>query len=105
MATPSTTGSRAPRAPRPLAPFLRPPPARGPPPPSGRPPVGGAGDAPAEREKGPPMALMHATDATFEELVLKSDKPVIVDFWAAWCGPCRMVAPALGKLGVKDQGR
>ncbi len=38
------------------------------------------------------------TDATFEEVVLNSDKPVIVDFWAEWCGPCRMVGPIVKEL-------
>ena len=44
------------------------------------------------------MAL-EITDATFEEVVLKSDKPVMVDFWAAWCGPCRMVGPIIDQIG------
>jgi len=48
------------------------------------------------------MAI-EVTDATFDEVVLKSDKPVLVDFWAAWCGPCRMLAPIVEELS-KDFG-
>lgn len=50
------------------------------------------------------MAL-EATDGNFEELVLQSDKPVIVDFWAEWCGPCRMVGPIVEEIGTEYEGR
>ncbi|MBK6832384.1 MAG: thioredoxin [Flavobacteriales bacterium] len=50
------------------------------------------------------MAL-EFTDSNFEELVLKSDKPVMVDFWAEWCGPCRMVGPVVQELAAEYEGK
>jgi thioredoxin 1 len=51
------------------------------------------------------MPLVHLTDATFDQEVLKSDLPVIVDFWAGWCGPCRMVGPIFEELSGEYAGR
>src|SRR3954464_13624772 len=45
-----------------------------------------------------------ATDSNFEQLVLKNDKPVVVDFWATWCGPCKMVASEMEKIAAKYEG-
>ncbi len=49
--------------------------------------------------------VMEFTDQSFEQEVLKADQPVLVDFWAAWCGPCRMIAPAVEALADEYAGK
>ncbi len=49
--------------------------------------------------------VMEFTDQSFEQEVLKADQPVLVDFWAAWCGPCRMIAPAVESLADEYAGK
>lgn len=50
------------------------------------------------------MAVVKITSENFEQEVLKSTQPVLVDFWASWCGPCRMLSPVIEQLGSEDLG-
>jgi thioredoxin 1 len=48
---------------------------------------------------------LEVNDGNFDEVVLKADKPVIVDFWAEWCGPCRMIGPIIEEIGKEYEGK
>ncbi|MDD4915367.1 MAG: thioredoxin TrxA [Methylococcales bacterium] len=49
--------------------------------------------------------VLHVSDADFDEIVLKADAPVLVDYWAEWCGPCKMIAPVLNEIAVEYAGK
>jgi thioredoxin 1 len=66
--------------------------------------VGGNITIPSERTRAMADGIVTLTTSTFDETVAASDQPIVVDFWAEWCGPCKMIAPILGEIATEQPG-
>jgi thioredoxin 1 len=66
--------------------------------------VGGNITIPSERTRAMADGIVTLTTSTFDETVAASDQPIVVDFWAEWCGPCKLIAPILGEIATEQPG-